>query len=119
MANSTNVTAINEEAIDKTVLDLTSYIERVKSTLIRADQTIDDTANFYNSADGKDLRRKYSIFRDNYSVLIENLNSYVEEIKAVKFNFKDMTEGLSREIVKNADNLSSGYDYIRGRGIKS
>jgi hypothetical protein len=110
MANSNIVTASNDVKIDNCILELSNYLERLKVVFTRLDDTMDSTSSIYKSEDADELRRKYSLFRDNYSMIVANVQSYIDELRAVKTNYNVFSDELSNKVAKDAVNMESGYN---------
>lgn len=117
MGKSDN-TAINEAKIDNCVIELTNYVEKLKKVFINLDEAINSTSNYYQTEEGIKLRNKFSIFKDNFDITVNNMISYIDELKAVKREFNMLNDQLSVDILKNANDLKSSYDYLIGRSNK-
>lgn len=114
MANSGDMTAVNEEKIDSCILEMTSYIERIKTVFSRIDDVMNRTEKFYRCENADSIRNKYSLFRDNYNVIVMNFMGYVDELKAVKLGFGKFNDELSAKISKTALELEGQHNRYDG-----
>lgn len=108
--NSSQVVAVNEELIDSTILEFTNYIEKIRMIFTRLDDEIAATSTFYKAESGDKLRSEYALFSENYKIVLANLSSYVDDLKAVKVNHVAVAEELSKEVVRHSTDLEGSIE---------
>ncbi len=75
---------INYEAMDKLILDIYSYAEKVNKTLNQILDVVDDTKNFYECEAATNYRNKFNSFSANFNIINKNLISYAEDMIKLK-----------------------------------
>ena len=75
-----NEIGINIDSIDKLILDIYNYAERVNKTLNQITDVVDQTKNFYDCEAAQNYRNKFNSFKTNFNVINKNLNSYAEDL---------------------------------------
>ncbi len=111
-----DLVAINYELIDSAILEYTNYIEKLKMIFQRVNDLMSSTKESYVGENAELLRRKYSAFSRNYNVVIQNVSSYIEELKIVKSNYFELSNNLSHKI--GVDAVSVTGDYSRYQEIQ-
>lgn len=107
MNNSNNLNGINEIKIDKMVLDLRNYVEKINRTLNQISEVVDDTKNYFLSQSGNLYRTKYDLLEANYSTIKNNLLSYSDDLLKVKFRYQSMSENNKNIIYGRIQNVES------------
>ena len=81
---------INEARIDKLIMEIFDYANRVNKIFNQADDLIEKSKAFYDCDSGRKFREKYVSLSDNYRTINQNLLSYARELTTVK---KEVTLG--------------------------
>ena len=101
-------TGINEEKLNKLILDIYDYSEKINNTLNHISEIVMKTKNCYNSKEAELYRKMYDDYKTNYVNIIKNINSYADDLLTLKrkyINFDvDMKNKVSLQIV-NLENL--------------
>lgn len=79
---------INEDKIDRLILDIYDYADKVNSIFNRIDELVDSTKDFYNCESAELFRNKFLEFKQNFKVVNENILGYAGEITSAKNNYK-------------------------------
>lgn len=107
MNNSNNLNGINETKLDKMILDLRNYVEKINRTLNQISEVVDDTKNYFSSQSGNLYRKKYSLLEANFSTIKNNLLSYSDDLLKVKFRYQSMNSNNQNIIYGKMQNVES------------
>lgn len=101
-------TGINEEKLNKLILDIYDYSEKINNTLNSISDLVMKTKDYYNSKEAELYRKKYDDYKTNYVNIIKNINSYADDLLTLKrkyINFDvEMKNKVSLQMV-NLENL--------------
>jgi len=100
-----NEVGINLDSIDKLILDIYNYAERVNKTLNQISDVVDQTKNFYACESADNYRNKFNSFRTNFKVVNKNLISYAEDLIKLKNRYQNMSDEMTQTIKKAIANI--------------
>lgn len=100
-----NEVGINLDSIDKLILDIYNYAERVNKTLNQISDVVDQTKTFYNCEDADNYRNKFNSFRTNFKIVNQNLISYAEDLIKLKNRYQNMSVEMTQTINKAIANI--------------
>ena len=100
-----NEVGINLDSIDKLILDIYNYAERVNKTLNQISDVVDQTKNFYAWESADNYRNKFNSFRTNFKVVNKNLISYAEDLIKLKNRYQNMSDEMTQTIKKAIANI--------------
>ena len=83
-----NTIGINYLKIDKLILDIYDYSEKIQKTLDQISNIVDKTKDFYLCYEADCYRNKFSDFRQNFPVINKNIISYAEDLIRLKTNYQ-------------------------------
>lgn len=86
--NDSRIIGINEPNLKKLILEIYEYRDKISKVLNTAESLIYDTANYYKSEDGDELRKKFDLFSSNFDVFLKNIQSYGEDLEQVIYNYR-------------------------------
>ena len=89
-----NVVGISEEKIDKLIIEITEYANKINKIFNQASELVDKTKTYYISESGDKFREKYLEFSDNYKTFNQNILSYAKELTVVKKKYSSSTEQI-------------------------
>lgn len=109
-----DTSGINESGIDKLILDIYDYSDKIKTILNSLEDLIDSTKSCYDSPDGNEFRAKFSLEKDSINNLISNILSYTEDLTLVKKDFKNISLNATEQVFQERINLTQIADeYMR------
>ena len=83
-----NNSGINDQKIDKLILDIYEINEKVRKTLDQISETMEKTKTSWKSSEANQLRNTYDNFKTNYNIIVKNINSYAEDFTKLKNSYK-------------------------------
>lgn len=102
-----NEVGINIDSIDKLILDIYNYAERINKTLNQISNVVDQTKSFYECDAANAYRRKFNSFRTNFSVIDKNLKSYADDLIKLKNRYQNVDRNITDTIKKAIVNMQS------------
>ena len=96
-----NIVGINDSNIDKMILNIYDYAEKIAKTLDQISVIVDDTKNFYKSEEADLFRREFNAFSENFETIRKNLSAYATDLLAVKIRYKNMDLNSVNILKKN------------------
>lgn len=91
--------AINDDLFDDLLMKFYKIKEEMHETFGTIDTLVEAYGNSFVSESNKKLLNEYRIFRDgNYGVLLENLETYIEDLKMARTNYDTFDTELSLQI---------------------
>lgn len=86
--------AINNSVIDNTIVEIMSISEEIQNLFNKIDSIMEKTSRVYTCESATKLRKNYSVFRENYPIIISNLLSYGTDMTSLKKKYQTNTEIL-------------------------
>lgn len=109
--SSPNSKGINEEKLDKLVIEIYDYADKIKLLLNEVDDLVAETNNFYICDNGNDFRNKFNTLKTNFTIVNGNIISYAEDLVNAKISFQKIDSDMSiktREEAKKVIDTSIG-----------
>lgn len=75
---------IEEKKIDRLVLDIVDYTEKINSTLNQIDDVMSTIKDYYVCENATMFEKKFTTLRDNFAIVQKNLLSYSTDLVKVK-----------------------------------
>ena len=100
-----NQAGINVDSIDKLILDIYNYAEKVTGTLNQISDLIEQTKTYCLCDEINDLRNKFESFKTNFPIINKNIISYADDFIKLKNRYQTVDERLT-ESVKKYINIS-------------
>lgn len=104
-----NFGGINEESLDKLVIDFYNYTEFIKKIFDNINEITDKLEINFQSECGLEFRKKVENLKLSFILAQEKLAKYVEELSNVKLKFQDFSSDLSATIIKSSDSLENDF----------
>ncbi len=104
-----NKIGLNATKSDNLVLDIYDINERVSKTLDQISMTIEKVKKIYNSTEASQFISYYESFKDNYSTIIKNINSYADDFIKLKQEYKSKDEKISQEVKLQMINIKDTF----------
>lgn len=86
-----NEAGINVDSVDKLILDIYNYAERINKTLNQITDVVDRTKTFYNCDAANNYRNKFENFKMNFSTIDKNIKSYAEDLIKLKNRYQNIS----------------------------
>lgn len=87
--------SINEEGIDKLVLDLSDHFEKINNILNQINDLIYESKSYFNCSVNDQLIKQYSEMKLNIDNFKANISSYSIDLIKVKNRFRQNDSNLS------------------------
>ena len=101
------VLSINEEGIDRLVLDLYDHFEKINSILNQINDLIYDSKNYFNCPANDELVKQYSEMKLNIDNFKDNVSSYSTDLIKVKNKFRQKSSELSATVMQQVTKIQS------------
>lgn len=98
---------INVDTIDKLILDIYNYAEKINKTLNQISEVVDQTKTFYECDTANNYRNKFNSFRTNFVVIDKNLKSYAEDLIKLKNKYQRIDDNLTESIKRATFNMQN------------
>lgn len=93
--------SINEENLNKLILDIYDYNEKINNILNQIIDLIAGSKDYFKCSVETELLNKLSYLEDNKNNLIYNITNYANDLMKVKMNFKEISASLTIEVNKH------------------
>lgn len=107
--NINNYSGINEEGLDKIVIDFYNYIESIKKIFDNINEISDNLESNFQSECGDELKKKIDGIRVSFLYAQDKLKRYADELSNVKLKYQDFSSDLSSSITKSSENLENDF----------
>ena len=99
--------SVNEEAIDKLVLDLYDYSERINNVLNQINDLVNYSSTYFKGQISNDIVGKYNSLKISLENFKRNIYSYSSDLVKVKNQFRNRASDLTLEVKRQASNIQS------------
>ena len=104
-------TALDETSINKLILEIGDYSEKIKLTLNRINDLMNDAKTSYKCASASKVFSRYSQFNDNYNIIVKNILSYQTDLINLKRKFKSGVSEISQNIRRDSTGVNTKVGY--------
>lgn len=102
-----NEVGINIDSVDKLILDIYNYAERINKTLNQISNVVDQTRNFYVCDAANNYRNRFNSFRTNFNVVNKNVISYAEDLIKLKNRYQNIDDNMTQTIKRAISRVDS------------
>ena len=102
-----NNRGINEDAVNKLILDIYNYEEKINKTLDQISTVVENTKEFYQCESANEYRNKFNMFSANFNIINKNLLSYADDMIKLKNRYKVIDSNVANIATKAAVNMES------------
>lgn len=102
-----NEVGINIDSVDKLILDIYNYAERINKTLNQISNVVDQTKSFYACDAADNYRNKFNSFRTNFNVVNKNVISYAEDLIKLKNKYQNIDDNMTQTIKRAISRVDS------------
>jgi len=99
--------SINEEGIDRLVLDLYDHFEKINNILNQINDLIYDSKNYFNCSANDELLKNYSEMKVNIDNFKANVSSYSSDLIKVKNKFRQKDSDISSTVRQQITKIQS------------
>lgn len=99
---SQELVGVNEDKIDKLVLDLYDYIERINNVLNNIENEMDKTVSCFDCSAGRELYSRFNEQKSIFPIIRENFMKDAELLIKIKSKTGDFSKELAGRIRTNA-----------------
>lgn len=93
-----NEVGINVDSVDKLILDIYSYAEKISKTLNQISELMDQTKNYCSCDEITALRNKFENFKTNFVTINKNIISYSDDFIKLKNKYQNIDEQLTQSV---------------------
>lgn len=104
-----NISGINEESLDKLVLNFYNYIETIDKNFDNISDVIEKLESSYNSDCINELLKKMSNSQNLFKQVNNKLFNYVNELSDIKLKYQDISDNITTIIRKKEDILTDDF----------
>lgn len=97
---------IDENKIDKLVLDLYNSIEKINNILNNIDNEMNKVNTYFDCTAGKSLYTKFASQKNMFPIINDNFMKDTELLIKVKSRTIDFSKDLAEKIVRNASGVT-------------
>lgn len=101
-----DVVGINEQILDKLILDIYDYADRINRTLNSIEDVVAGSSSYFNDDVANSFRYKFEQLKLNFPMVNHNILSYANDLVKVKRNFSDTTSDMIYTIKKKTNEIS-------------
>ena len=95
-----NEIGINIDSVDKLILDIYNYAEKINKTLNQISEVVDETKNFYDCEVADNYRNKFNHFKANFNIINKNIISYSDDLIKLKNRYQTVNNDIGQTIKK-------------------
>ena len=96
-----NTVGINEQKIDKLVLDINNYAERINNVLNNMEDLVNSTNSFFLEEVGNEFRNNFKQLSSNFPTVKTNILSYSQDLIKVKLNYQKTVVNIVDDLKYN------------------
>lgn len=107
-----NMIGINEQKLDRLILDIYDYCDKINNTLNQITEVVEETGNFYKGELASTYRKKYRVFRSNFSVMRKNFVSYATDLTKIKNRMNTIDDKMTVSMKKAEGKIDNNVKSI-------
>ena len=101
------IVAINENEINRLILDINDFAIKVKKIFDEMEQIVDGTRSYYDCNCATRYRNSFNVFKSNFPIMVNNLLTYKNDMQDLKFKFSKQEGVLSDMVSYEAKKIQS------------
>lgn len=98
---------ISETGIDKLMMDIIDYAEKMNQILNNISNLVEDTKEFYDCDSGEKFRNRYGELQQSFSTVNKNILSYNTDLLNVKLDYLNREVYLTENLNKSSSTVIS------------
>lgn len=99
--------SINEESMDRLVLNLCDYSERINNILNQINDLMNYSSNYFKGQQSNEIIKKYNNLQTSIVNIKYNISSYSSDLIKVKNKFRNTASNISRDVRRQTSNIQS------------
>lgn len=99
------INGINEEGLDKLIIDIYNYAESVHKVFNNIENIIDDTNNFYQDETYLNVKNKFNDFKKNLDIAYNKLIKSATYLSNIKMYYQDLNIDIGNKLKANESNI--------------
>lgn len=99
-----DVIGINEQAIEKLILDVYDYADRINNILNAMDDVVQGTTSYFNDDSSNNFRHKFEQLKINFPIVNHNIQTYGEDLVRLKNNYFNTVSDVTQIVKKQTAN---------------
>ena len=111
--DNNDLVALNETAVDNIMLDVIEYSNKIKIIFNKIDDLVEQLKAEYVCSSATIFYKQYEELNDNYSVIVNNILSYNNDLMSLKKRYVstlgDLTQQIKSETVLLEASNTGGY----------
>lgn len=107
-----NVVGVNEQVIDKLILDIYDYADRANIILNSIEDIIDNVPSYYVDSCSNNFRYNYEQLRQNFPIVVNNIKSYASDLVKVKNSFINNNDAASQLVRKKTTEVEEEIELL-------
>ena len=104
-----NVSGINEDSLDKLILNFYNYIETIDKNFDNILDVIEKLKTSSNSDCIDELLKKMNNSQNLFKKVNNKLFNYVNELSDIKLKYQDISDNITNNVRKKEDNLTDDF----------
>lgn len=97
------VSGINEQGIDRLILDIADYAEKIQKNYNLIEELVDSTSNFLKGDIGTNYRNNFTKnFKYNFQTINKNILSYTSDLSLVKRRYQNKVGDIVADFNRNS-----------------
>lgn len=98
-----DVVGINEQAINKLIMDIYDCADRINIILNSIDDIVAGTSSYFVNESANNFRRKFEQLKLNFPTVNYNIKSYAEDLTKLKNSYSNIIDDAKHIVKKNID----------------
>ena len=107
------IEAIREDDLSSTTIELLDKVDNISVLFDKLDSCVEKLPNYYQGEPAKEIIKKYSELSSNYSVILNNLRTYPDDLTALIRKMSETDKTLSNIFVKGTEEVESKIRNIK------
>lgn len=96
--NNNGSISLNEAELNELMLSIIDSSNKIKAIFNKTDAQFDRLKSYYSCTSASTLFNKYDEFNENYKIIVDNILSYNEDLRALKKKYCSSLDDLTEKI---------------------
>ena len=101
------IEAIREDDLSSTTIELLDKVDNISVLFDKLDSCVEKLPNYYQGEPAKEILNKYKELSSNYSVILDNLRTYPDDLTALIRKMSEIDKDLSNIFVRSTEEIES------------
>jgi len=104
-----DLSGFNQNKIDILKQEILDSATKISNIFIDTCDLIGETSSYYQSDDADVLRAKFNNYKTNFSIVVNNIKNYDDELNNVEKNYSHLDENITENMKKDTTALASEF----------